>query len=185
MGTAMETVEKIYLNTAQLVVAETPASVTTVLGSCVSVTFFHPRTAIGAICHAVLPKGPGHAPGKYADQSVRYMMAWFDERGIARREIVVKLFGGSDMFEQAASAGNILTIGAQNVNAALKSLRAGGLEPVVSDTGGSCARKLIFFTHTGEVYLKWLNKSRERRQESSASPRPDRIHPDPTWWRSK
>ena len=151
--------EKIYLNPGELLVAEDPVMVTTVLGSCVSVTLFNPRLKIGAISHAVLPSGASHQPGKFVDSSIQYMLGYFKQRKIEPRELVAKLFGGADMFSRIDPRGKDQTVGAQNIRQALDSLRIAGLHLAASDISGQQGRKLIFYTHTGEVFLKRVKRS--------------------------
>jgi chemotaxis protein CheD len=150
--------QKIYLKPGELVIVEEPALITTVLGSCISVTLFSPRLRVGAICHAVLPRGERHQPSKYVDQSVRYMLDYFRRRKIAPDELVAKLFGGAEMFAQLDPQGKDRTVGAQNIRAALDCLRGSGLEPAALDIGGQQGRKLIFHAHSGEVFLKRVKK---------------------------
>lgn len=149
---------KIYLRPGELVIADEPMLVTTVLGSCISVILFSPRRRIGAICHATMPSGPDDNPSKYADQSVLYMLEEFLLRGIKRQETIVKIFGGSDMFNLKDVASKAKSIGAQNISVAMKTLNQAGYEPMVNDIGGELGRKLVFRTHTGEVFRKWVKK---------------------------
>jgi chemotaxis protein CheD len=160
MSTNVLAAQKIYLNPGELVVAEEPALVTTVLGSCVAVTLFSPRLRVGAICHAVLPRGKANLPSKFVDQSVAYMMKYFRQRYVEPDEIVAKLFGGSDMFTLIDPDSKDRTIGAQNIRTALDSLRIAGLEPAALDVGGRQGRKLIFYTHTGEVFIKRVSRDK-------------------------
>lgn len=149
---------KCYLSPGELVIATKPMVITTVLGSCISVVLFSPRLKIGAICHATMPSGTEERPGKYADQSVLHMLEEFHLRGIKRRETIVKLFGGSDMFTLKHPENQSQTIGAQNVRSAIATLNRAGYEPMVSDVGGSQGRKLVFHSNTGDVFRKWVKK---------------------------
>ena len=158
MSVLEQQLQKIYLNPGELLVAEQPAVVTTVLGSCISVTLFSPRLRVGAICHAVLPNGKTEQPSRFADQSVRYMLNYFRKHKIDPDEIVAKLFGGADMFTQIDPSAKDRSVGAQNIRAALEGLRQAGLEPSALDVGGQQGRKLLFYTHTGEVLLKRVRK---------------------------
>lgn len=146
----------IYLKPAELAVAERPSLISTVLGSCVAVTLFSCRRKVGAICHAMLPSGGCGNGFKYVDSSLRHMLEHFDRLGIDRKEIDVKLFGGADMFEAAPFPSRSMTVGRQNIQAAFDNLRQEGLRIVVSDVGGRQGRKLLFYSHTGEVLLKRL-----------------------------
>jgi chemotaxis protein CheD len=44
---------------------------------------------------------------------------------------------------------------------ALRMIKSEGFNILASDTGGNAGRKLFFLTHTGDVYLKRLNKTEE------------------------
>lgn len=153
MNARSEIKRKIYLHPAELLVAEEPTEVATVLGSCVSVIFFYPLRRYGAICHAVLPTGSGE-PNRFVDRSIHRMLSFFARRQIKPRDLVTKVFGGADMFSQFATRGSARTVGAQNISMALDTLQDLGIYPAAIDIGGQQGRKLLFFTHTGEVYLK-------------------------------
>ena len=159
----------VYLNPAEIVVAEEPATVTTVLGSCVAVTLFSPRTRWGAICHAVLPCGADREPGKYVNQAVLYMLNFFQEKNIPAEELVAKVFGGADMFPQMRGIRNTGTIGAQNIEAALAILAQVGLPPTVVEVSGQQGRKLVFFSDTGDVYVKRVRKEQMQTAEQVLS----------------
>ena len=51
--------KKVFLRPGDVTVGKAPAEVSTVLGSCVSVTMFAERLKLGAICHALLPSRDG------------------------------------------------------------------------------------------------------------------------------
>ncbi len=78
--------------------------------------------------------------------------------GIGRGEIEVKVFGGSDMFSADDKPGIGIAVGAQNVEMALTVIEREELRLLVSDVGGYRGRKIVFYTHTGEVLLKRLNE---------------------------
>jgi len=146
--------EKIYLKPGELVVAEEPVMVTTVLGSCISVTMFHPATGVSAICHGMLPNGGTSESFKYVDSAVRYMVRYMDSLQIRRQEIEVKVFGGSDMFTGVQQGLRNLTVGRQNITVATKCLEEYGMVLTASDVGGKKGRKLVFKTNTGDVFIK-------------------------------
>ncbi|MBM9614928.1 chemotaxis protein CheD [Desulfobulbus rhabdoformis] len=148
----------IYLNPSEIVIAEGPAKVTTVLGSCVSVTFFSPKTRLAAICHAVLPNGMEKEPGKFVNQSIGYMIDFFQEKKVRHDELVAKVFGGADMFPLMRGSHALGTIGAQNIQAALTTLELSEIPPAVVEVGGQQGRKLVFYTETGDVFIKRVPK---------------------------
>ena len=156
--------ESIYLKPGEFHFGENPAVVSTILGSCVSVTMFHPGSGTGAICHGLLPRcgGKKSCNGtclegfKYIDCSIKRMIKKFDALGINRVDIQVKIFGGSDMFGTGSSDVLSKTIGMENVMVANTIIEKAGLRVAAFDTRGNQGRKILFFPHTGEVFLKRL-----------------------------
>lgn len=175
----------IYLNPAEIVLAECPATVTTVLGSCVAVTFFSPHTRLAAICHGVLPCGRDEEPGKFVDQSVRYMVEYFREKQVPLDQLVAKVFGGADMFPQMRGIRDQGTIGAQNIQAALNTLEEVGINPAVVEVGGQQGRKLVYFCDTGEVFIKRVRKEQLRMAEQVLSAREKSRKIETTGWLSQ
>lgn len=157
----------IYLNPAEIVMAEDPVTVTTVLGSCVAVTLYSPRTRLGAICHGVLPYGLESDPGKYVNQAVRHMLNFFREKQIESEELVAKVFGGADMFPRLRNIRSDNTIGTQNINAALSELKQAGITPFVVEVSGEQGRKLVFFSDTGDVYIKRVQRFQMQKTEQT------------------
>jgi chemotaxis protein CheD len=156
--TPLAQLPKIYLKPGELTINEHPAEVATVLGSCVAVTLYSPRHIVGAICHAMLPQGGKKGGFKYVDGALFHMLDCFERLGISRDEIEAKLFGGSDMFPVLHPT-KVNTVGRQNIAMAQQLLQEEGLVPRVADVGGRQGRKLIFYPHTGEVFLKRLKKT--------------------------
>jgi chemotaxis protein CheD len=138
---------------------EKPSIVSTVLGSCVSVTMFCRNGRFGAICHSLLPEAASGTAGnefRYVDSSMYAMLLHFDRRGVPREELEVKLFGGSDLLGCGSGSGK--TVGRQNIETALGIIASERLALLASDVGGDQGRKLFFKPHTGEVFVKRLSR---------------------------
>ncbi len=156
--------ESIYLKPGEFYFGETPVVVSTILGSCVSVTMFHPVSSTGAICHGLLPRcgGKKSCDGtclegfRYVDCSIKRMVRKFDAIGVNRGDIQVKIFGGADMFGVRSEDARSKTVGMENVMAAETIIEKEGLTVMAFDTRGIQGRKILFFPHTGEVFLKRL-----------------------------
>ncbi len=154
-----------YLKPAEMFCGDSPIHVTTVLGSCVSVTMYSPRLRVGAICHGMLPRCRGNDCSKcengfrYVDCSIRRMLLEFNQRGIDSHEIELKLFGGSEMFVEGDIEQQVLSVGSKNIETAVRVIREAGGRIKACDVGGRMARKIIFLVHTGEVYLNRILKS--------------------------
>ncbi|HEX5229757.1 MAG TPA: chemotaxis protein CheD [Bryobacteraceae bacterium] len=158
LATAMSDVT---IQPGELYVARTPTILRTILGSCVSVTFWSSRLGAGAMCHGVLPRvpkvrPPGFSAGeghRYVDFSIRYLAQKFDALGAQRGELEVKLFGGADVLPHLSERGGRPTVGALNCKSAVDVLAEEGFDVVASDLGGTRGRRIHFHTGTGEVLV--------------------------------
>jgi chemotaxis protein CheD len=161
----------VYLKPGELFFSGQPAVIVTVLGSCLSITMFSRRRALGGICHGLLPKcgqqkknchGDCLEGFKYVDCSIRRMVQLFDRHGVKRSDIEVKCFGGADMFIRPIERPGTASIGKQNATIAEQILKSEGLQLHVVDVGGLQGRKIFFYNHTGEVLLKRLSRVKNR-----------------------
>ncbi len=154
----------IYLKASELHFSDKPSSIMTVLGSCLSVTMFHRKTRVGAICHGLLPKCRERAvcsrscaeQAKYVECAIEMMVKLFHDNRLKRSELEVKVFGGSDMFSMRLGGRNSISVGRQNIEIAQHTLEKAGLRVIAMDVGGAAGRKLFFNTATGEVLMKRL-----------------------------
>jgi chemotaxis protein CheD len=146
------------LNVAQGILVDCPTLAHTVLGSCVSVTFFAPRRGLAAVFHALLPRAsdyrlhePGETPYKFVDSAIQCLAARFSRRGVSFGEIECKVFGGaSALFNEEIS------VGRKNVETAFATLSDLGLRVTASNVGGEAGRKIVFSTSTGEIFVRML-----------------------------
>lgn len=78
------------------------------------------------------------------------------------QRLVVKVFGGSNGI-MTSGRGNVFDIGGRNVTAVRRWLMNAGVAIAKTDVGGTQGRKLLFLTHTGDVWVKRLNRAGEAR----------------------
>ncbi len=153
-----------HLQIGECILSRRPVLVTTVLGSCVAVTFHHAPTGTGAICHAMLPGGAGPGSGgmgpcRCVDTAVAAILGRLDALKLSRRELVVKLFGGGFTIqpERKGPLRDIVDVGRKNVEAARRELARHGLTPAGEKVLGDRGRKLFFHTASGEIWLRFVN----------------------------
>jgi len=153
----------IFLKPSEVYISKRPTAVTTVLGSCIAITMFNRESHIAAICHAVMPichqilkcDLSCKERYKYVNCVIPMMCSVYRRNNVLLKDIEVKLFGGSEMFGiRRLNPATRPSIGAVNVETARQLLEEEGLRIKVSHVGGFYGRKIIFFTHTGDVYLK-------------------------------
>ncbi len=143
--------------------------VSTVLGSCVSVTFFHAESGLAGIFHAMLPLRGEFAdaampPCKYVDSAIDVLYEQFVRRGIAVRDVEIKLFGGAFSLGKASNvaARALVDVGARNVATARQELARRRLRVAGEQVLGDRGRKLLFDTRSGVVWVKLLASAEEQ-----------------------
>ncbi|TVM18863.1 chemotaxis protein CheD [Oceanidesulfovibrio indonesiensis] len=162
-----------HLKISECLVTSKDCLVTTVLGSCVSVTFFSDRPRLAGIFHAMLPDSTSRMFNrrddlarpirpedacKYVDTAIQRIVAKFTAHGVKTSNIEIKLFGGalSLMSDQKENIREIVDVGAKNVAIARRDLGRLGLSPVSESVLGGRGRKLFFHAATGRVWMKFL-----------------------------
>lgn len=152
-----------FLKPGDMAFAEQSCVISTLLGSCVAITMTSRRLGIGAICHALLPacQDRNRCNGctelfRHVECSIRGMVEAFLVRGVPCSGIEAKLFGGADMFRTDTARDGGYSVGRQNIDKARNTLAAEGIRLVAADVGGTQGRKIIFYPHTGEVFLRRL-----------------------------
>jgi chemotaxis protein CheD len=133
--------------------------VRTLLGSCVSITLWHPRRRIGAMSHFVLADRGGARRGtpdaRYGNEALALMMAELALLKVAPEECEGKIFGGGDMFpEQASRMAGMAGVGRRNGEAAWALLEASGVKVVSQHLYGDGHRQIIFDLDTGHVWVR-------------------------------
>jgi chemotaxis protein CheD len=153
---------RIFLQPTGLIIAEDPVQVRTVLGSCVAITLWSPRSGLAAIGHSLLPKAAAPAASltreealRYVDTTIDLMFLAFAQRGIGPGEIEVKVFGGADNLHPPDTTRGC-QVGYRNVDAALESLSARGITPTAQAVGGRSGRVIDFDTGSGAVVVRRL-----------------------------
>jgi chemotaxis protein CheD len=146
----------VYLLPGELcaVGGDAPRTLTTILGSCVSVCLWDRRGRGGGMNHFLLPRrGPGVArSGRYGDAAVSMLVSKLLGLGAEREDLRAKVFGGGHVLASVPAGGR--TLGGENVQVALAALREEGVTMVSEDVGGTRGRKLAFNTVDGTA-LVW------------------------------
>lgn len=161
-----EGLPKVFLQTGDCFMGVQPTLVTTVLGSCLAVTLHAPKLGIGTICHAFLPDSDDRPKKKrgepqicrFVDTALQNMLESMDKIGVPRRDLVIKMFGGASGIAAQSMKHTTYDIGKRNIDMARKLLTFARLKIQSEDVGGNRGRKIMFNTHTGEVWVKKLHQ---------------------------
>jgi len=152
---AGEAVKNIVLSAGDFHFDGGQTRISTLLGSCVSITLWHPRKAIGGMCHYMMTereRAPDAAlDGRYATEAFALFLQHVEKAGTRPSEYQAKLFGGANMFGRDAGGG--MDIGARNIEYGRRLLASQHVAIVAEHIGGSGRRKLHFDLWNGNVWL--------------------------------
>jgi chemotaxis protein CheD len=147
----------VFLLPGEHFVGDARHRIRTLLGSCVSITLWHPVRKVGAMSHFLLTMGEkdrvAHLNGRYCEGALQLMLGELEGAGIDPAQCHAKIFGGGMMFPQI-ERDDALSIGRRNGETAERLLRIHGI-PVVSESlFGIGHRHIIFNVRTGDVWVR-------------------------------
>lgn len=152
---APEGVIDIFLQPGDFYFGDETTRIRTLLGSCVSITMWHPRRRIGGMCHFMLPsrrQRDGEFQGKYADEALALLLMHAKRHKTRPADYEIKLFGGGDMFPRQSQGRD--SISSKNIQAARQLLLDHNLTPVSENVGSSGHRNIIFEIWSGHVWVR-------------------------------
>jgi chemotaxis protein CheD len=139
-------------------VSAEPMVVYTVLGSCISACIRDPIAGVGGMNHFMLPEPKGRdgpawgEPTRYGSFAMESLINGILKRGGIKSRLEVKLFGAGKIYE-----GNI-DVGANNAAWVMQYLQSEGLTIVKADLGDVFPRKVYYFTDSGRVLMKKIER---------------------------
>jgi chemotaxis protein CheD len=138
-------------------------TISTVLGSCVSLVLWQPMQKLGALCHFMLPADRdvplNQASGRYAGEAVELVLWGLRQRTKAPwSTFCTYLFGGADMYRRANTFGK--SVGEQNVAKAYELVQAHGLTLTQVDVRDETPRIVYLDTVHGTVSCERMPRIR-------------------------
>jgi chemotaxis protein CheD len=139
-------------------VSSDPMIVYTVLGSCISACIRDPVAGVGGMNHFMLPEPREKAHDSWGE-STRYgsyaMESLINEilkRGGLKSRLEIKLFGAGKIYDGQ------MDVGARNAEWVLNYAKTEGLSVVGRDLGDVYPRKIYYFTGSGRVLMKRIER---------------------------
>jgi chemotaxis protein CheD len=129
----------------------------TLLGSCVSITLWHPRLKTGGMCHYLLAgrgEQGGALSGRYADEAMLLMLRGVLATGRPVKEFHAKLIGGGAVLPAIERNLPVHDVPGRNIDAARRLARQLGLNVQAEDLGGTSARLVMFDIDSGDVWVR-------------------------------
>lgn len=146
----------VFLQPGDHFVGDAGFRIRTMLGSCVSITLWHPHSRLGGMSHFLLPTRGGvrrgvELDGRYGDEALALMLTEFRKAGIAPAACQAKIFGGGNMFPGQVRDSE-RAVGQRNGQAAQELLAAHGIPMISKSLYGVGHRQVIFDIASGHVW---------------------------------
>lgn len=155
--------QKTFLHPGDFCFTDQRIHIHTLLGSCVSITLWHPGLKIGGMCHFMLPKysgkhNPGRKPdGRYAEDVIKLFKSDVEKFGTSLQEYDAKIFGGGNMMKSEDEDIDD-SIGTKNAATAMKLLMQEKVNILVAHVGEFGHRRIVFDVVTGDVWVRHVEK---------------------------
>ena len=157
---------RITINIGGLHASRKPLLLDTVLGSCIAACLYDPVSGIGGMNHFMLPEGAdpeNPTSTRYGVNAMELLISHLMKLGGERRRFQAKVFGGGHVLKIRESLDGVPQ---RNIDFARQFLETEQIPVVKEDVGGYQPRRVLFHTHTGKVFLKYLgNNEAERTAE--------------------
>lgn len=146
----------VYLLPGQWYVGQKGELVRTLLGSCVSITLWHPVRKIGGMCHFLLPErlraSSAVLDGRYGDEAVDLLVREIQKTGVKPEEFEAQLYGGADTMPEESNVK--FNVGERNVEKAWGLIDQHRFQLMSVDVGGTDPRSISLDLITGAVALR-------------------------------
>ncbi|AXE32681.1 chemotaxis protein CheD [Chromobacterium phragmitis] len=163
--------EAVFLHPGEWHFGDSQTRIRTLLGSCVSITLWHPQARVGGMCHYLLAQRPPHRgealSGRYGDEAMLLLLREILATGLPLQEFQARLIGGASMLlsrERKLSH----DVPARNIQQARALVKQLGLKLQAEDLGGNSPRLVLFDIASGHV---WVKQSQESELEQAHNTR--------------
>jgi len=150
----------IFLQPGEVYFGDSETRIRTLLGSCVAVTWWHPRLKVGAMCHFLVPHRARSKPrlddvldGRYGDEAFAQVMHYIQAAGTLPADYQVKMFGGGQLL--ANDTHRLQPVGERNIEFAKSWLAANGFRLSREHLAGVGHRHIVFDVANGDVWVRF------------------------------
>lgn len=152
-----EALKSTFIHVGQMHIDNTPAIISTILGSCVAVCLYDTQLHIGGMNHYLLPfwNGNGLQSPKFGNISIPKLIDMMQKQGATIPNMQAKIFGGASL---NINIPNNMMIGEKNVMVAREILKEYKIHIVAEDVGKQNGRRIQFNLEKGKVYMKYTSK---------------------------
>ena len=145
-----------YLHPGAVFVSQRPCTITTILGSCVSVFLWDAVIGVGGANHFQLPHGSVHAAraSRFGNVAVPMLVQGLLDLGATTSRLRARVIGGACVMGTQTDRSDHL--GLRNASVGLAELIEMGIGIVEQKIGGNRGRRVQFDTRDGSISVRWL-----------------------------
>ncbi len=160
MSHKTEPIHEIVLQPGDFHFGESNTRIRTLLGSCVSITMWHPEKKLGGMCHYMLPRRNAEKilslDGRYADEAIILLFQEAVRFNTNPKDYIVKVFGAGNMFPNLVKRNPISHNSVPRKNTEIIDTLASsyGFNVEAHDLGGYGHRNIVFEVWNGNVWVK-------------------------------
>jgi chemotaxis protein CheD len=168
----------IFLQPGDFYFGDCNTRIRTLLGSCISITLWHPKLLIGGMCHYMLPsrgnKKVAQLDGRYGDEAILMFLREAMRQESDPASFVIKVFGGGNMFDTIAGNApcrdrpckevmqSCRNIACKNAVRGVSILEDLGFRIEAHDLGGRSSRNIFFDIWNGHVWVRKNNPLKDK-----------------------
>lgn len=148
----MEPFQTKYLFPGEIFYSIQPYKITTILGSCVSVTIFNKKNNFGGINHFLLSESNNaetQDANKYGNFAMKNLISGLLKIDPDVSNYEAKMFGGGKVISSIID----FKIGENNINAARNILNQYGIPVITECVDNDFGLKIIFFNFNNKVFV--------------------------------
>lgn len=164
-------ITEIILLPGQLYFGDRNVRIRTILGSCVSITMWHPVLLIGGMCHYMLASSQcrdmGQLSGRYGEEAIQMLLKEAARHNTNPHDYIFKIFGGGNMFPKQKSqcihsplqhynpeADRCRNVSCENSRIGRMLLKQHHLNVAAEHLGGTGHRNVVFDIWSGDTWVR-------------------------------
>lgn len=149
---------RITLHIGGLYASPKPIVLDTVLGSCIAACLYDPATKMGGMNHFMLPESAESndpTSTRYGVNAMELLINELMKLKARRQSLQAKIFGGGHVLRIREKLDGVPQ---RNIDFIRKFLELEYIPVVQEDLGGYQPRRVLFSPHTGQVFMRYLDR---------------------------
>lgn len=150
--------KRVFILPGEMAVSKHPATISTLLGSCVAICLINRNKQFGGMNHFMLPTGDKveKMKGKYGDYATDKLVGMMLKFDPDIKNLEAHIYGGGAVVGHLSTGAGI---GLKNIELAKRMMAEYGIKIRSLQVGGENGRKIFFDTETGTIEERLIERS--------------------------